>query len=75
LTDADAGRTPVINPVKDSMLTKTDPASVNIGYVVYYPAAAGSREHLMHILADIAGLLGGITDDEVITAVAESVEK
>ncbi|MCA1802177.1 MAG: hypothetical protein LC662_06935, partial [Rhodothermaceae bacterium] len=40
LTDADAGRTPVINPVKDSMLTKTDPASVNIGYVVYYPAAA-----------------------------------
>jgi DNA/RNA-binding domain of Phe-tRNA-synthetase-like protein len=75
LTDADSGRTPVINPVKDSMLTKTDPASVNIGYVVYYPAAAGSREHLMKILADIAGLLGGIADDEVITGVAESVEK
>jgi DNA/RNA-binding domain of Phe-tRNA-synthetase-like protein len=75
LMDADGGRIPVINPVKDSMLTKTDPSSVNIGYMVYYPAAAGSREHLMHILADIAGLLGGITGDEVITAVAESVEK
>lgn len=75
LMDADGGRIPVINPVKDSMFTKTDPASVNIGYMVYYPTAAGSREHLMHILADIAALLGGITGDEVITAVAESAEK
>jgi DNA/RNA-binding domain of Phe-tRNA-synthetase-like protein len=75
LTDADGVRIPVINPVKDSLFTKTDPASVNIGYVVYYPTAAGSRDHLMQILTDIAGLLGGITDEEVITAVAESVEK
>jgi DNA/RNA-binding domain of Phe-tRNA-synthetase-like protein len=75
LQDAESGRIPVINPVKDSMLTKTDPASVNIGYVVYYPAAAGSREHLMIILNEIAGLLRGITEGEVITAIAESIEK
>lgn len=69
-----SGRIPVVNPVKDSMLTKTDPASRNVGYLVYYPAAAGSRDHLMSILDELAGLLGSLTDEKVNRGIAESAE-
>ncbi|MFU8859136.1 MAG: phenylalanine--tRNA ligase beta subunit-related protein [Cyclonatronaceae bacterium] len=75
LTDDGSSRKPVINPVKDSMFTKTDAASQNVGYLVYYPASAGSRDHLMHILDELAELLGGITEEPVNRGIAESTEK
>jgi DNA/RNA-binding domain of Phe-tRNA-synthetase-like protein len=71
LHTGDGGRIPVINPVKDSMLTKTDPGSRNIGYVVYYPAGIGTREHLQGILTEMAALVRGITEGEVTTGIAE----
>lgn len=73
ITDNDGGRVPVINPVKDSMLTKTVNDSRHVGYAVYYPVPAGSREHLESVLAGIAGLLRDITVEDIMTGIAESV--
>jgi DNA/RNA-binding domain of Phe-tRNA-synthetase-like protein len=74
LTEKDGNRNPVINPVKDSMRTKTDHQSKHIGYAVYYPVKVGNREHLQQILDEIAGLLGDICNGEIRTGIAVNTE-
>jgi DNA/RNA-binding domain of Phe-tRNA-synthetase-like protein len=73
LQDAGDRRIPVINPVKDSMRTKTSPTSKNIGYAVYYPVKAGSLSHLQQILDEIAGLLKFISGGTVTNCIAEYI--
>lgn len=46
VTDAGAGGTPCVNPVKDSMATKTTELSELVGFVMYAPGGVMDRERL-----------------------------
>jgi DNA/RNA-binding domain of Phe-tRNA-synthetase-like protein len=48
---------PRVNPVKDSMATKTTPETVRVASIVYAPAGLISRPHLESICAEYAGAL------------------
>ena len=51
-------QSPMINPVKDAMATKTAADTRNVAAAVYYPIDAGSHNHLQQLLDDFAALLG-----------------
>ncbi len=48
---------PIVNPVKDSFLTKTTPSTERIAACVYAPASTVTREGLESICSEFAGLL------------------
>lgn len=52
---------PIINPVKDSMLTKTDDGSRRFGLVIYSPQSTFSREELSSLLDKLSQLLSSVT--------------
>lgn len=59
---------PIVNPIKDSMLTKTTDETQNIGVAAYYPADA-DREHLNQLMNEFWELLvlaGGKTETLVL---------
>lgn len=45
---------PIVNPVKDSLLTKTTEATTRVGACIYAPADAVSREELRAVCAEFA---------------------
>ncbi|HNZ66466.1 MAG TPA: phenylalanine--tRNA ligase beta subunit-related protein [Planctomycetota bacterium] len=47
---------PIITPVKDSLETKLVETSTNVGMAIYYPLAAGSRDHLKTIVEEARNL-------------------
>lgn len=47
---------PIINPIKDSMQTKTVDSSSNIALAVYFPLKAGGKKYLEDILSEIKEL-------------------
>jgi DNA/RNA-binding domain of Phe-tRNA-synthetase-like protein len=52
---------PIINPIKDSLKTKTTTSTRNVGAAIYYPLKAGSKEYLREeIIWEFSTLLEGI---------------
>lgn len=49
---------PCVTPVKDSLATKTTPATRRVGAVVYAPAAAMTEAQIADVAADLAAWLG-----------------
>jgi DNA/RNA-binding domain of Phe-tRNA-synthetase-like protein len=48
---------PIVTPIKDSLATKLRPSSRRVGGCIYYPVAAGNREHLEQITAELLAWL------------------
>ena len=57
-----AGEAPIVNPVKDSLLTKTTDETTRVGACVYAPADAVSRERLEAVCDEFARWLAGCGD-------------
>lgn len=55
--------TPIVSPVKDCQLTKTDDSTRNIAAAVYYPASWPGAPDLSEILQEFSGLLEEVSDD------------
>lgn len=49
---------PIVNPIKDSLATKTTPKTRNIAAVIYAPSDVVSAEKLLEICTAFAGWLG-----------------
>ena len=60
-TGADAGE-PIVNPVKDSLATKTTDGTRRVAACVYTPLAVVSPDDLASICAEFAALLAGCGD-------------
>jgi DNA/RNA-binding domain of Phe-tRNA-synthetase-like protein len=58
--------TPVVTPVKDSQLTKTDNDTRNIGVAIYYPAHWKNEPELSQITEEFAGFLDKISEQVTI---------
>lgn len=54
---------PIVNPIKDSLKTKTKPESTNIAAAVYYPNTANSEIPLSAILDDFASVLDVVSEN------------
>jgi DNA/RNA-binding domain of Phe-tRNA-synthetase-like protein len=54
--------TPLVTPVKDCQITKTDTATRNIAGAVYYPVGWTSQPALEYILAEFTELLDAVSD-------------
>ncbi len=54
--------TPIVTPVKDCRLTKTDGNTRNIAAAVYYPASWNGVPELPDILMEFSGILKEISD-------------
>ena len=52
------GSTPLVTPIKDGLASKITAATTRVGGCIYYPLAAGSREHLQEITSTFASWLG-----------------
>lgn len=48
---------PIVNPVKDSLLTKTTPSTKRVAACIYAPAVTVSREYLESMCLEFTGLL------------------
>jgi DNA/RNA-binding domain of Phe-tRNA-synthetase-like protein len=57
--------TPIISPVKDCQMTKTDGSTRNIGVAVYYPANRSGEPELQQILDEFCELLELISEKVV----------
>jgi DNA/RNA-binding domain of Phe-tRNA-synthetase-like protein len=56
---------PIINPIKDSLKTKTTTSTRNIGAAIYYPLKAGSKDYLREeIIWEFSTLLEGISKEK-----------
>lgn len=55
---------PIINPIKDSLKTKTTTSTRNIGAAVYFPLKAGTKDDLRDIVREFSILLDGISESE-----------
>ena len=58
----EAGEAPIVNPVKDSLLTKTTDETTRVGACVYAPAGTVSRERLEAVCDEFARWLAGCGD-------------
>jgi len=58
------GEEPIINPVKDSLQTKTTPSTRNIGVAIYFPLKGADKSELRAIIRECIALLEGITKEE-----------
>lgn len=55
---------PIINPIKDSLKTKTTTSTRNIGAAIYFPLQAGTKDDLRNIIREFSILLDGISENE-----------
>ncbi|HKJ45063.1 MAG TPA: phenylalanine--tRNA ligase beta subunit-related protein [Balneolales bacterium] len=54
---------PIINPIKDSLKTKTTTSTRNIGAAIYYPLKAGTKDYLREeVIWEFSTLLEGISE-------------
>lgn len=53
---------PIINPIKDSMKTKTTLSTKHVGVAIYFPLTAGTKDDLRGIIREFSILLDAISD-------------
>ena len=53
---------PIVNPVKDSLLTKTDDASLNFGLVIYAPESVFSDAEVANLLEKLSEMLATVAE-------------
>lgn len=56
---------PIVNPVKDSMATKAQPATSRVASIIYAPAEAAETGRLQEACEDFAALLAGCGTETV----------
>lgn len=54
---------PIITPIKDSQLTKTDVSTSEIGVAIYYPAVWNGVPSMGEIMDEFSGLLSRVSDN------------